>query len=174
MNPPQRGRVPVDFDDLFPGRYMKAGQLGDRKHTLTIVDVQTEMLPDDQGGERLRGVITFKEVPYAWVINKTNATLLRAMFGRDVTTWKGRKVTLYRGEFRKDYAIRVWGSPELREDRTIEFRLPKKSKERWTLHAVSDTSKRERMEKHPTEGDPHADAADTDGGGPSPEGGRPG
>lgn len=154
MNAPPRGRKPVDIDDLFPGRYMKAGQLGERKHTFTIADVQLETLPDDKGGERGKGVIFFREVPYAWVVNKTNSLCIRAMFGRTVDAWVGKRITLFRGEYKGDYAIRVWGSPEIRSDMQVKIKLPKRKDQTMTMHAVgpADASRQQPVEPHPTEG----------------------
>jgi hypothetical protein len=148
---PPRGKSPVDFDDLFPGRYLKAGQLGDKRPSLTIADVQMESLPDDEGGERMRGVMFFQEIKYALVVNKTNALCLRAMFGRDVRAWKGHKVTLYRGEHAGEPAVRIWGSPELTAEVIVQIKLPKRRPSRMTMHVVQASGTRPDVDPHPTD-----------------------
>lgn len=164
---------PADYDELFPGRFLKAGQLGDKRPTLTIERVDVEALPDERGGEKRRGVITFKETPYQWILNVTNGQLLRSMFGRAVPAWYGRKITLYKGQVehgsqKGEPAVRVWGSPELERDRTVEVRLPRKRPMQITLHAVRDRdAKPGNVDKHPTEhkrteAAPPADAMDRD------------
>ena len=166
-------RGPVDYDELFPGRFLKAGQLGDKRPTLTIERVDVESLPDDRtGGERKRGVIVFREMPYALVLNSTNGQLIRALFGRAVPSWHGRKITLYKGQVehgsqKGEPAVRIWGSPELERDRTVEVRLPRKRPMQITLHAVrgKDASAPPAVDRHPTEGraaPPPADAMDKD------------
>lgn len=134
-------KKPVDWDDLFPGRFLKAGQLGDRKYTLTIAEVITERLPDERGGERVKGILVFRESELQLALNKTNGICLREILGRDLSKWPGRKITLYKGAVesgsqRGEPAVRVWGSPELTEDRSVEIVLPRKRPFSITLHAV--------------------------------------
>lgn len=155
MNTP---RKPVDWDELYPGRFLKAGQLGDKRPTLTITSVDVEKLPDDKGGEKTKGVVTFQETPFQLALNKTNGLLMLELFGREVQKWPGRKVTLYRGSVESgsrkgEPAVRVWGSPELQSDRTVEIRLPKKRPMQLVLHAVrgKDAAAPSAVDKHPTE-----------------------
>jgi len=149
---------PLDWDELYPGRFLKAGQLGERKPTLTIKAVEVDRLQDDKGQEKVKGVITFVEVPYQLAMNKTNGLCLRELFGRTLDKWPGRKVTLYRGTVESgsqkgEPAVRVWGSPELREDRTVEIKLPRKRPMQMVLHAVKGREAQQReVDKHPTEG----------------------
>lgn len=159
MNSPNL-RKPADFDDLYPGRFLKAGQLGDRKPTVTIASVDVESLPDEKtGGERVRGVISFKEMPYQIVLNKTNGECLRALFGRELKGWVGKRVTLFRGKVesgsqRGTPAVRIWGSPEIDGDREVSIKMPRKAAFNITLHAVrrGDAQQSPQVERHPTEG----------------------
>lgn len=167
---------PRDWDELYPGRYLKAGQLGERRPTLTIKSVSLEKLQDDKGADKTKGVLSFAEITYELALNKTNGLLLRELFGRDLERWPGRKVTLYRGEVesgsqRGEPAVRVWGSPELTEDRTVEIKLPRKRPLKIVLHAVR-ASEPARVARHPTEGRRNTQAADsgtTRPGGAAPE-----
>lgn len=147
-------KKPVDWDDLYPGRFLKAGQLGDKRPTVTIKEVAVDRLLDDNGQERIKGVLRFAEMPYELALNKTNGICLRALFGRQLQAWVGRRVTLYRGEWKGEPAVRVWGSPELTEDLTVEVKLPRRKPLHMTLHAVrkSDAAGKPDVAPHPTEG----------------------
>lgn len=156
--PPKPLKKPLDWDELYPGRFLKAGQLGDRKPTLTIASVDVERLQDDKGGEKVKGVISFREVPYQWALNKTNGLVLRELFGRSLEGWVGRRVTLYRGAVESgsqkgNPAVRVWGSPELERDRTITIALPRKKPFQVAVHVVQarDALRRPEVDPHPTE-----------------------
>lgn len=123
-------RKPVDYDELFPGRFLKAGLLNGRDVTLTIAQVDIEPLPQDDGKTRVRGVITFQKTDKQLVLNSTNGQCLRAMFGRKVQDWIGKRVTL-RAELdnfgsKKVDAIRIAGSPDLAEPMTIEISMPRR------------------------------------------------
>lgn len=115
----------LDFDQLYPGRFMKAGLFQGRDVTLEIEGVRLEELEGDKGKE-VKGIITFKKAkaPKELTLNKTNGLCLKEMFGRDTANWIGKKVTLYPAEVdyeNSDVAIRVRGSPDIPKD--IEFTL---------------------------------------------------
>ena len=116
----------LDYDELFPGRFLKAGEFQGRDVTLTIDSIATESLPQDKGGERVRGIISFKETPKKLVLNRTNGECLKAMWGRTTDEWIGHRVTLYPAEYQGDVAIRVKGSPDLSEVLDVELKLPRK------------------------------------------------
>lgn len=138
-----------DFDQLFPGRFLKAGQLLGQKVTVTIGDIDTESLPSEKG-DVTKGIVTLKGKDAQWVLNRTNAECLRAMFGRVVADWIGKRVTLHgemvRNPDREDkdnksvLAIRVYGSPDIERDITFRLKLPKKGAVPVTLRATGKTA----------------------------------
>jgi hypothetical protein len=136
--PPTNLKKPLDWDELYPGRFLKAGQFGDKKVTLTISDVSIDKLVGDDGVAKVKGIISFEKTELQLALNKTNGLCLRELFGRELAKWIGRKVTLYAGEYNGDPCIRVWGSPELKADKTITIKLPKKAAKSHVLHAVRD------------------------------------
>lgn len=163
-------KKPLDWDELYPGRFLKAGQLGDKRPTLTIKSVDVERLQDDKGQDKVKGVITFAELPYALAMNKTNGLVLKAMFGRVLSGWVGKRVTLYRGivesgSKKGEPAVRIWGSPELTEDRAVTVQLPRKKPFQIVAHAVQarDAQRRPDVERHPTEGAAPAEQQSSDG-----------
>lgn len=135
---------PVDYDQLFPGRFLKAGLFKGRNVTLTISDVDLEKLPQDNGKERARGILSFKEREMQLVLNHTNGVCIKAMFGRKPMEWIGKRITLCpeKDKFGREVvdAIRVHGSPDLEESIDVEIRMPRKKPKMRTLHATGKSS----------------------------------
>jgi len=126
-------KKPVDWDDLYPGRFVKAGELGAGSPMVTIADVELEDLEGDDG-VKTRGVVAFRETPKKLVLNKTNGICLREMFGRTLADWVGKRVLLYAATWNGEPAIRIWGSPDIEADRVVEIKLPRRKASRMTLH----------------------------------------
>jgi hypothetical protein len=126
---------PTDWDELYPGRFLKAGEFKGKKVTLTIAAVELDELEGDKG-KKVKGVLSFEKTDKQLALNKTNGICLKEMFGRKVQDWVGHKVTLYAGQWNGDECIRVWGSPELAEDRTITVQLPRKRPIEMVMHKV--------------------------------------
>lgn len=132
----------MDYDELFPGRFLKSGEFKGRDVTLVIKGIRTEELPETSGGVRVRGIIAFGGTKKELVLNKTNGECLKALFGRDTAAWLGKRITFFPAPYTDHTTgevgtcIRVRGSPELSADRTIEIRLPKKKPFAWHLRAT--------------------------------------
>lgn len=126
----------MDFDKLFPGRFLKAGQFAGKDVTLTLTKVVLEQLEGGAKGVETKAIVSFSERPLQLVLNKTNALALKAMFGRETDAWVGKRVTLYPEniEFEgNDLAIRVRGSPDLPANLTFELKLARKKPRQVTL-----------------------------------------
>jgi hypothetical protein len=130
-------KKPVDWDELYPGRFIKAGEFKGKKPTLTIKDVNLEELEGNKG-KQIKGTIAWEETPKMLALNKTNGICLKAMFGKKLADWKGKKVTLFAAPYEGEEAIRVWGAPHLKEDIQVEIALPRKRSFNMTLHAVAE------------------------------------
>lgn len=128
-------KKPADWDELYPGRFLKAGELGDRKVTLTIASVDTEELEGDKG-KKVKGIIAFERTPRQLALNRTNGVCLREMFGRKLDAWPGKRVTLFAAEWNGEPCIRVWGSPDITSDMSIEVALPRRKPTKMVMHAV--------------------------------------
>jgi hypothetical protein len=128
---------PTVWDELFPGRFLRAGLLKGKDATLTIREVFLERMPNDKGVEEVRGILSFDKTDKQLAINKTNGLALRAMFGPQVQSWIGKRVTLYPTQDRFGGkmvdAIRVRGSPDIAESITIEIKFLKKKAQLVTL-----------------------------------------
>ena len=115
----------MDLDEMFPSRFIKAADLKGEPRTLTIESAAIEELEGD-GGKKIKGIISFVGKKKKWVLNKTNALCLKAMWGRETNGWINHKVTLYPTTFNDEPCIRVKGSPELDKALEFELKLPKK------------------------------------------------
>lgn len=135
---------PSVWDEMFPGRFLKAGLFKDKPRTLTIRDVTLEILPGDKG-DQTRGILHFEQTPMQIAINKTNGVCLRAMFGKKPMDWIGKRVTFVPeidnfGSEKVD-AIRIKGSPDLTEDVEVQIKMPKKKPKMRRLVNTSSTVK---------------------------------
>lgn len=126
---------PVDWDQLYPGRFMKAGEFNGRRVTLKITAVDLEELEGDKG-KQVKGVVAFERTDKQWALNKTNGICLKEMFGRKVQDWVGKRVTLFADQWDGEECIRVWGSPDLSGDREIIIQLPRKRPMKKVMHKV--------------------------------------
>jgi hypothetical protein len=133
-------KKPVDFDELYPGRFIKSGEFLGKKITLTIADVNIERLGMD-ADKKVKGIVAFRETDKQWVLNRTNGECLKAMFGRTVSGWVGKRVTLFPMSYQGETAIRVWGSPELASDQVVTIALPRKRPFDMTMHAPAPKGK---------------------------------
>jgi hypothetical protein len=132
---------PVDYDQLFPGRFLKAGLLAGKSVTLEIVDVTVEKLPQDDGEDRTRGVLSFRETDKQLVLNSINGQCIRAMFGKRVPEWIGKRVTFKPdtdnfGKERVD-CIRIAGSPDIAATTSVTVKLPRKKPRIVTLEKTA-------------------------------------
>jgi hypothetical protein len=126
---------PTDWDQLYPGRFMKAGEFQGKKPTLTITAVKLDELEGNKG-KQVKGIISFKETDKALALNRTNGICIKAMFGRKVQEWNGKRVTLFAGIWNDEECIRVWGSPDIAADQEISVELPRKRPIKMVMHRV--------------------------------------
>lgn len=173
--PPKRLAKPVDWDELYPGRFLKASDLKGQRVTVTIGSVDLEELEGDKG-KTVKGVIGFLGKEKMMALNRTNGLCLKSMFGKKVQAWEGKRVTLIPTETKFGAetvdAIRIYGSPDIPRDIEIELKLPKKKAIKMTMHRteakggqaspVAPTTKSEpRAEKSPADWLALLNAADT-------------
>lgn len=126
---------PVDWDELYEGRFIKCADLKGKNVTLTIASVDLETLEGDKGPQK-KGVVAFEKTEKMFALNKTNGICLKEMFGKKVQGWVGKRVTLMPSSWNGDECIRIYGSPDLSEDREIVVTLPRKRPMPMTMHKV--------------------------------------
>lgn len=138
----------LDYDQLFPSRFLKAGEFQGKAVTLTITNVMLEDLPQEKGGDRAKGIICFAEAKKQLVLNRTNGECIKAMFGRDTDAWKGKRITLYPAPYEGDIAIRVKGSPDIAASMTVEIKLPRKRPYNVTLEKTTKAKAQQTVTEH--------------------------
>lgn len=129
---------PTNYDELYPGRFLKAGLLKNQKVTLTIKDVDLEQLEDNTGKPKGKAIISFVERPMEMVACKTNGLCIKAMFGKELREWIGKRITLFQGQWNGEECIRIWGSPDIEKQFDVSIELPRRKPFPMTMHKVSD------------------------------------
>jgi len=155
----------TDYKQGFQGPYVTAVQIGDATPTLTIDRVELTEIPAIEPGKpaRDRWVIFYREAGKGMVLNRTNAECLVALWGRDVEQWKGHRVTLHTVPVRvggkTEPGIRILGTPEITEPKTVQIKLPRK---RPFPHTLQPTGKAAAKAEPATAREP-GDDTDNDG-----------
>ena len=131
--PKKQLKKPNTYDDLYPGRFLKAGNFNGKKVTLTVSDYRREELEGEKGKE-IKAIVSFKETEKELVACKTNGLCLRSMFGNLLPDWVGKKVILFPSTWAGKPAIRVWGSPDIAEEITVTVKLQKRKPFKLVMH----------------------------------------
>lgn len=126
---------PTDWDELYPGRFVKVGELKGKNVTLRIADVDLEELGMD-ADKKTKGVISFEKTPKKLALNKTNGLCIREMFGKKLSDWIGKRITLFPSTWNGEDCIRIWGSPDIDADKDIVVQLPRKRPIAMKMHKV--------------------------------------
>jgi len=87
----------MHYRAMFRGDYIAAVELPEgREVTRTIRDVRMVAMEQSDGTVKEKPVCYFRESDRGWVLNRTNAECLAAMFGEDTADWSGSRVTIHR------------------------------------------------------------------------------
>lgn len=121
----------LSYDQLFPGRFIKAGEFSGKQVTMTIKAVFLDELEKEDSTTHTTPIVTFQETTRQWVLIKTNAQCLVAMWGPETDNWIGKRVTLYperdaSGLSDSGLCIRVKGSPDIDAPVTATIKLPRR------------------------------------------------
>lgn len=128
-------KKPNTYDQMYPGRFLKAGLFEGKQVTLTIKDVNLEELEGDDG-KKTKALIAFNETEMQLVTAKTNGLCIKAMFGDKLSGWIGKRVTLFPSTWNGEPAIRVWGSPDIPADLPVSIQLPRRKPIPMVMHRV--------------------------------------
>ena len=133
--------TPVDWDQLYPGRFLKAGDFLGKTPTLTIARVELDELEGNKG-KKITGILHFERTDKQLTLNKTNGLCLKAMLGRNVQEWVGKRITLCTQEWtdpetkEAKHVIRIHGSPDIAADTDVLIQLPRKRPFKMTMRRV--------------------------------------
>ena len=109
----------MNFELLYPSKYVKASDLGTKDVTKTIKAVKLEELEGVDGTKKAKVIVYFSDSQKMWVMPRTCGESLRVMFGKETNNWIGKRVTLFSKKvdsFGEEVdAVRVKGSPDIKE-----------------------------------------------------------
>lgn len=92
---PKAGEL-TDVDLLYPSRYLRAADLRGRDATVTITEVELDVLQMRGGETKVRPVLTLRGTDKLFVCVRTNGELIAAALGtRNPREWLGKRITLY-------------------------------------------------------------------------------
>lgn len=132
---------PVDWEEMFPGRFLKGADLRGKRPTLTVSRVVLDELEGDKG-KQVKGIVHFEKTDKQLALNKTNGICLKSMFGRNPQDWVGKRITLHAEDWtdpktrEKQLVVRVYGSPDIAADMDVAIVLPRKRPYTVTLRKV--------------------------------------
>jgi hypothetical protein len=149
---------PTSYDELYPGRFLKAGVLNGQCITLKITRVFREAMPQDDETIKQQGIVEFhpdtttelgrslaEVTQMQMALNSTNGQCFLGMWGPNPQNWVGHWVTLCPEE---DYfgrekvpCIRIYGSPDLEADKTVTIKLPRKKPRTRLMHKTQPVGK---------------------------------
>jgi hypothetical protein len=108
------------------GEFLSADHIEGKPATVTMETVKMVDLQDEKGQHKNRPVVYFKGTPRGWILNRTNAEALAAMFGLETTAWQGKRVTLVSADVQ-------FGPNRVKGVRVADLKLPRKKAQRITL-----------------------------------------
>lgn len=159
---PKRFPKPTDYDQLYPGRFIKAAELLGKKVPLTILDVDLEELEGDDG-KKTKCIVSFGETEKKLVACKTVGICLKAMFGKKLADWKGKKIVLFEDVWNGEPCTRVWGSPDIERDFDVEVALPRRRPFKKTMHRTGASAPKGKATPVPATENHDAEPGELDG-----------
>lgn len=78
----------MNINEAFPTKYVRAADLQNQRHTLTIANVVMEEGID-------KPIVYFQGRQKGMACNKTNAMMIAQLYGADTNRWIGQQVELY-------------------------------------------------------------------------------
>jgi hypothetical protein len=81
----------MNFDEMFPSKYVKASDLGGRTLNAKIAGLAMEKMGDGE----MKPVVHFIGASKGLVLNKTNGSALKEIYGSNTADWRGKPVQLF-------------------------------------------------------------------------------
>ncbi len=131
-------------DQLFPSKWVKSSDIGSTPRTAIISRIDFELIGHEQ---EKKAVLSFQNTTKRMILNRTNAQILASLYGKEVMSWIGKRITLYCAEvqFRgtTTLAVRIKeevpGSPKVENEpppnaAPVKYELPWLEEERKTSY----------------------------------------
>lgn len=84
----------MNVNDVYPSRYVKAHDLGDKNVTVTIKSAAMENLGYSKEAES-KLVIYFERATKGLILNRTNAMIIASLYSPETDNWIGKAIILY-------------------------------------------------------------------------------
>lgn len=130
---------PADWDELYPGRFIKPGELKGKKVLVTCDGTIVQVL-QGKDGLKWTAIMSVVGTEKQLTLNKTNGICLRAMFGKSLAGWKGKRFWIFKSKWGSDDCIRVWGSPDISKEMRVKVELPRKKPFVMVMHTTADAT----------------------------------
>ena len=82
----------MKLNEAFPGKFLKAADLGGSDRLMSIAGYSMESIEADKPD---KPVLTFTGTDQSLVLNKTNGNTIAEFLGDDLDDWIGKQVVLY-------------------------------------------------------------------------------
>jgi glucose-6-phosphate dehydrogenase assembly protein OpcA len=118
----------MDYEKLYPGRFLKSADFDGKDVTLTVKAVRAEKVDD-----KMKAIMSFEGTDKELVLNRTNAEAVKLMFGRETNDWLGKRITWFPLSMANPFgdgnvtAVRVRGSPDLAKPLTATVQRGRKT-----------------------------------------------
>lgn len=106
----------ANIDELYPSKYIKAGDL---KGQDVAVVITSQTIEEVGKTEEKKPVLWFEGKQKGLILNRTNANVIGKAFGRETGAWAGKSIVLYPtqtefgGEMVDAVRIRPPAAPEM-------------------------------------------------------------
>lgn len=81
----------MTLDDAYPSKWLRAADLGQKTHRVTISSMDMEVFQDGTQ----KPAMSFQGRQKGMVLNKTNATAIAGSYGNDMMTWIGKDIEIF-------------------------------------------------------------------------------
>lgn len=85
----------MKISQVFPSKYVKAEDLQGKTVTLTIKGVVMEEMTTHDNKTVKKPVVWFEKATKGFVINLTNALIIKALYGDETDDWTGKRISIY-------------------------------------------------------------------------------
>ena len=82
----------MHISTVYRNQWLRAADLAGKCQEFTIADVAEEELGEEK---EVRAVLRFKETPYGFVLNRTNAEAIASRYGDETNDWLGQPIWLH-------------------------------------------------------------------------------
>ena len=83
----------MNIDNAFPSKFIKASDLQDRPVRVVMSHVKVEAMAQDSEDEK--PVLYFQGKDRGLALNKTNASVISALYGAETDAWAGQPIIIY-------------------------------------------------------------------------------